>query len=119
MPGTNDPPRPSLHSDVRSYLVACVWDAGQQRVEDTSGNPVTAWLNQDGTPGITNPVRWEVGTTSSAGTAVQVAIPTATFTIIKNGTHNQTTGIVTYSGKNYGFSFQTSGGVPSMIGLEV
>jgi len=119
MPGTTDPPRPGLRSDVRNYLVACVWDSVQQRVEDTSGNPVAAWLNQDGTPAITNPVRWEVGTTSSAGTSVQAKIVSGTFTIIKNGSYNQQTGIVSYSGKNYRFAFYMSGGVPSMIAIEV
>lgn len=119
MPNSSDPPRPSLRSDVRNYLVGCVWDSGQQRVEDGSGNPVAVWLNQDGTPGITNPVRWEVGTTSSAGVSVQATIPSATFNMIKNGGYDQSTGLVSYQGKNYRFLYQMNQGVPSMVPLSV
>ncbi len=119
MPGTSDPPRPHLSSAVRNYLVGCSWDAGQSRVEDGSGNPVSAWLNQSGAYAIDDPVRWEVGATSTAGASVQATIPNGTFTIVKNGTYNQTTGLVTYSGKSYRFVFAMSGGSPQMLSSEV
>lgn len=119
MPGTSDPPRPHLSSAVRNYLAGCSWDAGQSRVEDGSGNAVSAWLNQSGAYGIDDPVRWEVGTTTSAGTSVQATIPNASFTIVKNGTYNSNTGLVSYSGKNYRFAFAMSGGVPQMLSSEV
>lgn len=119
MPGTSDPPRPHLSSAVRNYLAACSWDGIQQRIEDASGNAVAAWLNQNGTPAISNPVVWEVGTTSQAGTSVQAKITQNTYDTIKNGTYDANTGLVTYLGKSYRFSFAVSGGVASMLASQV
>ncbi len=115
MPGTSDPPRPHLSLAVRNYLAACTWDAGQGRLEDGSGNAVAAWLNQSGSTAVTNPVVWEVGTTSQASSSVQATVVQTTYNIVKNGTYNQATGLVSYNGSNYKFAFVVSGGVASMI----
>lgn len=119
MPGSSDPPRPHLSSAVYNYLDACTWDSNQSRVEDGSGNPVSVWLNQAGTPAVVNPVSWEAGTTSSAGSSVQATILSATFTIIKDGTYDQGTGLVSYQGKSYRFSFKMSGNGPAMVSSQV
>ncbi len=118
MPGTSDPPRPHLSSAVRNYVAGCTWDALQQRVEN-GGNPVSAWLNQNGTPAISDPVIWEVGTTSQAGTSVQAKITQTSYDIIKNGTYDANSGLVTYLGKTYRFSFAMNGGVASMLPSQV
>lgn len=119
MPGTSDPPRPHLSSAVRNYLAGCSWDGVQQRIEDSSGHAVVAWLNQNGTPAISNPVIWEAGTTAQAGTSVQAKIPKSTYDTVTNGTYDANTGLVTYLGKTYRFSFATSGGVASMLASQV
>jgi hypothetical protein len=118
MPGTSDPPRPHLSSAVRNYLVSCTWNSQLQRVEN-GGNPVSAWLNQNGTPAISNPVVWETGTTSQAGTSVQSKITQNTYDIIKNGSYDSNSGLVTYVGKTYRFAFAMSGGLASMLPSQV
>lgn len=107
------PPRPSLRQSVRNYIAGCTWNQQLSQVE-SGGDPVFAWLNQTGTPGITATVQWEAGTSSDVGSAVPAAIPYESWNIIKNGSYDGQTGLVTYNNKSYRFAFGMVSGTPTM-----
>lgn len=111
MPGTSDPPRPSLTSSVHGYLTNCSW--ANNRLE-YGGTPVYGWLNQTGTPGQNATVYWEVGSATDAGVAVRATIPQLVHTIAVNGTWDQQTGRVSYGGKSYAFRFEVVSGAATM-----
>ncbi len=119
MADPSDPPRPSLRSAVKSYIAACVWDANQSRVETTGGVAVVGWLNATGTPGLTATVQWEAGTATDLGSSVPATIPQAAFDIIKNGSWDSQTGLVSYGGKSYRFQFKMVSGVAQMAAYSV
>lgn len=111
-----DPPRPSLTTGTRNTLAGCTWNATKGAVVDASGDQVYAWLTQTNTPTTTVTVQWEVGTATTAGSVLVLAVITqTTHDIVKNGSHNANTGIVTYGGTGYRFRFERNGsGVPTM-----
>lgn len=107
------PPRPSLRQTVRNYLAGCTWNQQTGRVE-SSGDPVFAWLNQTGNPGITATVQWEAGTSSDVDSAVPAAITYESWNIIKNGSYDGQTGLVTYNNKSYRFELKMVSSTPTM-----
>lgn len=115
MPGTTDPPRPTLTSTIRNYLKNdCVWNAQTSRVElAQGGTPVYAWLGQTGNPGLSATVEWAAGADPGVGGCVKAVIGQTELDTIKNGTYDSQSGIVTYGGKNYSFRYEAgaNGGV--------
>lgn len=73
-----------------------------------------AWLNQTGTPGITATVQWEAATGTDVGIGVKALIPYDTWNIIKNGSFDSQTGLVTYQSTSYRFRFETVSGEATM-----
>ena len=119
MADPTSPPRPSLRPSVKTYIAGCVWNSGAGRVETTGGTPVSGWLNETGNPGITTTVQWEAGTATDVGDAVPGAIPQESFDIIKNGSLDQQTGLVTHKGLTYRFQFKAVSGVAQMAAYPV
>lgn len=114
MTDPTDPPRPSLRKSVRDYLAACVWNQSQTRVETSTGEPVFGWLNQKDAPTITAVVQWEAGNANELGIAVAASVPYETWDIIKNGSYDSQTGLVTHDKKSYRFRFEVVSGVATM-----
>lgn len=114
MPDPTDPPRPAFRKSVNDYLSACVWSQQSGRLETTTGAPVYAWLNQTGTPTITATVQWEAGDDDDVGNAVPATVSYNAWDLIKNGTFDLQTGLVSYQGKSYRFQFEMDNGTPSM-----
>ncbi len=73
-----------------------------------------AWLNQTGNPGITATVQWEAAKATDVGIAVPAVVPYESWNIIKNGSFNSQTGLVTYQNKSYSFRFESVSGVATM-----
>lgn len=116
MSDPTDPPRPSLRQTVRDFIAeSCTWDEEEGRLETTSGgDPVVAWLNQTGTPTKKATVQWEAGKTADADSAVPATITKSTFDIIKNGSWDSQSGLVTYASKSYRFRFAVVSGEAHM-----
>jgi hypothetical protein len=115
MPGSGDPPEPSIREDVKSYFEDCTWNANLGRVE-YQGAPVTGWLGQTAT-GVTASVEWAVDT--SSGSCITCKIPKETYDIISGGVRNQTTGVITYENKNYRFRHAVVNDEALMKAVEV
>jgi hypothetical protein len=108
------PPRPSLRESVFDFIGDCVWNQQKSRAETTAGAPVFGWLNQTGTPTMTATVQWEAGTSTDLGDAVPATIEYGSWNIIKNGSYDQQTGLVTYNQVAYRFSFEMVQGTATM-----
>lgn len=103
-----------MRQSVRNYIAGCSWNQQQGRLETANGDPVFGWLNQTGTPTQQATVQWEAGTSSDLGNAVAAAVPEETWAIIKNGSFDEETGLVTYKNESYRFRFEIVQGTATM-----
>lgn len=119
MSNPTDPPRPSLESGPYGAFSGYTWHS-TNGVVNSNGTKVYAWLNQTGSPGKTATVYWEVGTAAEAGSlAVLATITQNACTIIKGGTYDQGSGLITYGGNEYSFRYEMDSGTLFMKSYKV
>jgi hypothetical protein len=109
-----DPPHLGLRQATRDFIASCTWNNTTGQLE-YGGAVVKASLHQVSASGFGVTVEWLASVAADYGAAVTVVIPQATYDIVKNGTFNSQTGVVTHGGKNYIFEHKMSGSVRSML----
>jgi hypothetical protein len=112
-----DPPRSGIRTATRDVIAACTWSNGQ--LINASNLVMKAALSKVSSSGYGVTVEWRANVASQYGSAVAVTIPQATYDIIKNGSHDATSGHVTYNNKTYTFQQLMDGTVPSMVAVGV
>lgn len=102
MPSGGDPPDPGLPQAVFDALHVMSYDSTNWAFKDSLGK-VNYMFVEKKPGGAVDQGRWFYGTDSEGQTSPRGQVPSQTFTIIKNGTYNPSSGLVNYSGSNYRF----------------
>jgi hypothetical protein len=100
MPGGGSPPPSSLPSTVFNAIHTMQYDPNGQCFIDANNNSIFLGIQDDGN----GKEQWFYGTTAQMGINPKALIPSATATVIQNGTYAN--GVITYQNTNYSIRFQ-------------
>jgi hypothetical protein len=106
-PQVPDPPPPDWDvvsgsspefSDAQNFANNYGYDAGKLAIKDASANANFLYVGKSATSGH---VAWFLRTSTYSGGCPEAKIPQATFDVIKGGTLNTQTGVISYGGHTY------------------
>jgi hypothetical protein len=102
-----DPPPPDWDSvsgasaefkDAHDWANTYGYDSADMAIKDVNGDPNYLYVGKSATAGH---CAWFLRTPTYSGDCPQAKIPSATFDVIKGGTLNAATGVISYGGHTY------------------